>query len=91
MRWILPEKTAEIILDWQISTDYLTIDGLNLEVSLTRDSRTFYENSFPLFSHTSRRRILLEDVDFWWPRGYGDPVLYDATFRIVDDKPQYPG
>lgn len=77
--------TAEMILDWQISTDYLTIDGLNMEVSLKRDSRTLYENSFPLFSHTSRRKILLEDVDFWWPRGYGDPVLYDATFRIIDD------
>ena len=26
----------------------------------------------------------LSDVDFWWPRGYGDPALYDATFRILD-------
>ncbi len=77
---------AEIILDWQISTDYLTIDGLTMEVSLLRDSKTYYENSFPLFSHTSRRKILLDDVDFWWPRGYGDPVLYDAAFRIVDDQ-----
>jgi beta-mannosidase len=82
----IAQRTAEIVLDWQISTDYLTIDGLTMEVSLQRDSKTYYENSYPLFSHTSRRKILLEDVDFWWPKGYGDPVLYDATLRIVDDK-----
>jgi beta-mannosidase len=82
----VPQKKAQIVLDWQISTDYLTIDGLTAEVSLSRGSKIFYENSYPLFSHTSRRTISLENVDFWWPRGYGDPVLYDAIVRIVDDK-----
>jgi len=55
----IAQRTAEIILDWQISTDYLTIDGLTMEVSLQRDSKTIFENSYPLFSHTSRRKILL--------------------------------
>ncbi|MFC2116960.1 glycoside hydrolase family 2, partial [Bacteroidota bacterium] len=82
----VPERTAEIVLDWQFSTDYPTIDGLTMEVSLKRGSKTLYENSYPLFSHTSRRKISLENVDFWWPLGYGDPVLYDATVRIVDDE-----
>lgn len=82
----VPGRTAEIVLDWQFSTDYPTIDGLTMEVSLKRGSETCYEHTYPLFSHTSRRVISLENVEFWWPRGYGDPVLYDATLRIVDEK-----
>jgi beta-mannosidase len=80
------QRKAQMVLDWQFSSDYLTIDGLAMEVLLKRGSKTFYEDSYPLFSHSSRRKISLENVDFWWPRGYGDPVLYDATLRIMDDK-----
>ena len=25
----------------------------------------------------------LDNVDFWWPRGYGDQSLYEATVRIA--------
>jgi beta-mannosidase len=82
----LPGRKAQIVLDWQIATDYPTIDGLTMEASLKRGSTTLYEGSFPLFSHSSRRNISLKDVDFWWPRGYGDPVLYDATMSIVDEQ-----
>lgn len=79
-------KKAEMLLDWQFSTDYPTIDGLTMEVSLNLEGKTFYEKSFPLYTHCSRQRIQLENVDFWWPRGYGNPTLYDATIRIVDEK-----
>ncbi len=80
------QKKAQLLLDWEFITDYPTIDGLTMEVSLRRGSQMLYNNSFKLFTHSSRQRINLDNVDFWWPRGYGDPALYDATVRIVDDK-----
>jgi len=82
----VPQRTAQIILDWQLTTDYPTIDGLSMKVSLTRGEKTLYEKTYPLYTCYIRHRIYLDDVDFWWPRGYGDPVLYDACVRIVDDK-----
>jgi beta-mannosidase len=82
----VPQKKAQLLLDWEFATDYPTIDGLAMEVTLKRGSHLIYENSYPLFTHCSRQRISLDNVDFWWPRGYGDPVLYDATVRIVDNK-----
>ena len=78
------KKTAEMLLDWQFSTNYPTIDGLTMEVSLERLGKTVYKNSFPLYSHSSRQRIQLDNVDFWWPCGYGEPALYNATLRITD-------
>ncbi|HNW56729.1 MAG TPA: glycoside hydrolase family 2 TIM barrel-domain containing protein [Bacteroidales bacterium] len=82
----VPKKSAKLLLDWQFSTDYLTIDGLTMEVSLKQGTKTIFEDSYPLNDHSSRQRITLNNIDFWWPRGYGNPTLYQAVLRIVDDK-----
>ena len=80
------QKKAQILLDWQLTTDRSPIEGLTMEVSLKKGSRTIFENSYPLFNHCSRQMISLENIDFWWPKGYGDPTLYDATVRLIDEK-----
>lgn len=82
----VPQRTAHILLDWDFDSDLPTIDGLAMEVSLKLGAQTVYEKSLPLYSFTSRHKINLENVEFWWPRGYGDPVLYEGTVRIVDGK-----
>jgi len=82
----VPNKKAQIVLDWQFSTDYPTIDGLTMEVTLEKGKQKLFNQSYPLYNYCSRERLELNDVDFWWPRGYGDPTLYDASLRIVDDK-----
>ena len=28
--------------------------------------------------------VHLKDVDFWWPRGYGEPALYDVCVQLRD-------
>ena len=80
----LPARTAQLILDWDLVSDLPTIDGLAAEVSLQRGGRPVYEKTIALYTFTSRQVIDLADVEFWWPRGYGDPALYEGTVRIVD-------
>jgi len=82
----VPQKKAVLILDWQFSSDSPTIDGLTMEVSLQQGGKIAYEHSYPLNTYCSRQKIYLDDVEFWWPRGYGKPALYDATISIVDSK-----
>ena len=79
-------KTAEVLVDFQIYSDYATIDGLNMEVSLNRKGKNVFKKSYPLYTYCKRYSIDLENVDFWWPRGYGDAALYDAQLRLMDDK-----
>ena len=81
----LQQKKAELILDWDIVTDYPTIEGLMMEVSLIRDSITVYTKSFPVIYNSGRQRIFLENVDFWWPGGYGDHPLYEGKIRLMDN------
>ncbi|MGV8137252.1 MAG: glycoside hydrolase family 2 protein [Mangrovibacterium sp.] len=82
----IAKKQAQVLLDWQFSTDYPTIDGLTMEVTLEEGNRQVFKQSYPLYTHCSRKVIQLENVNFWWPKGYGDPTLYDATVRIVDER-----
>ncbi len=80
------QKKADLILDWEIASDYPTIDRLTMEVSLKRNSAVVYSKSFPLIYYSGRWRIGLENADFWWPRGYGEPALYEGRVRITDEK-----
>lgn len=80
----IANRKAQLILDYDISTDYPTVDGLSLEISLTKGGKMCYEKSIPVFTASARQRISLEHVEFWWPRGYGDPNLYEATLKLTD-------
>lgn len=84
----VPNKKAQLLLDWQFSTDRYPIEGLKMEVSLKSNSQTIFQNSYPLYNHCSRQMISLENVEFWWPKGYGEPSLYEATVTIVDETGQ---
>ena len=80
------EGTAQVLVDFQVYSNYATIDGLNMEVSLNRKGKNVFKKSYPLYTYCKRYSIDLENVDYWWPSGYGDAALYDATLRLVDDK-----
>ena len=82
----VPHKKAQMLLDWDMSTDRPVIDGLSMEFSLSRGTTTLYRDSVPLIVSCGRQVISLDNVEFWWPRGYGEPVLYDAVVRILDEK-----
>ena len=82
----VPQRKAQVILDWELSTDRPTVDGLSMEISLSRGAVSVYEETLPLIVYCGRQRISLENVDFWWPRGYGEPALYDAVVKVMDDR-----
>lgn len=78
-------RTASMYVDWEFATDRLDIDDLTLEITLERNGKTAFEKSIKIYTTVSRERIDgLQDIDFWWPRGFGDPALYNAALVIRD-------
>ena len=57
---------------------------MKAEVIISKDGRDKVRNAKAIYTHSIRETINLDDVEFWWPRGYGDPALYDVTLRILD-------
>lgn len=80
-------RKADMYVDWQFQTDRLDIDGLKMTIELERDGHYIYKKEFPIITTVARERIWeLENVDLWWPRGFGEQALYNANLRITDEE-----
>ena len=80
----MEKKTADLLLDWQITTDHLNIDSMYLEYEILKDGKQVFSRKEAIYSFCGRQRMTLENVDYWWPRGYGEPALYDTKVRLLD-------
>lgn len=78
-------KKANLYIDWQFNTDRLNIDDLTMTFELERNGKIAYRTEVPVITTIGRERIWgLEDVDLWWPRGFGDQALYNASIKVRD-------
>ena len=78
-------RRASVFVDYTITLPVQFQNGeLRSEITLTRGGKEIARQGAPITSHAARHMFFLENVDLWWPRGYGEPALYDATVRILD-------
>jgi beta-mannosidase len=78
-------RKAGVYVDWEFATDRLRIDDLVLQVQLNREGKVVFDKSLKVYTTVSRLQLgELEDVDFWWPRGSGDPAMYEAILQLKD-------
>jgi beta-mannosidase len=77
------ERTATLQVDWDFTTERLDIDDLRVRARIGTHSQ-----EFPVLGTRGRARIALNDVNLWWPRGYGAPALYDAQLDLLDSQGQ---
>lgn len=77
-------RSAVVFVDWDFITEEHAIDDWQVRLRLSRDGRTVHESLHPVFHTHGRTWVHLQDVDLWWPRGYGEPVLYEATAELLD-------
>lgn len=77
-------KTAKVVVDWHISTDRFDLDGWQLDVTLDHPDTQTVRNILPVFGTHGRVYWELSEVEFWWPRGTGEQVLYDLSLTLRD-------
>ena len=81
----IEQRTASLYVDWEFATDRLDVDDLTLKIQILNKKETVFDQSFKIYSTVFRNRINdLQNIDFWWPRGYGEANLYDAVLQILD-------
>ncbi len=81
----LESKKASIYFDYTVTLPIKYQNGeFTAEATISKDGKVKAKAAGKIFTHAARITLNMEDVEFWWPRGYGDPSLYDATFRILD-------
>ena len=70
---------ADVSLNWAVDGD---AEKCKVEVSLRRKGRSVFHADTDAQSKTGQQDFSLGNVELWWPRGYGEQPLYDATVTL---------
>lgn len=74
------EEKAKLKIWYQLRTDR-SVDELNLRFTGRCGKKSFHAE-FPLDFIVGSKEVLISDPELWWPRGYGEPALYDVECEI---------
>lgn len=77
-------KSARIFTDVQLALPFDKLDEVKARFIIKRKGKIVHEKTVPVLSFAFREITELQNVDFWWPRGYGDPALYDVQVDLLD-------
>lgn len=85
--------TKQVASDGQAILDLFTTlvgwlpgDSLTLQIKgISRETGASFVHESPVSFAAERREIFVDSAELWWPRGYGDAVLYDVELRLLQD------
>lgn len=72
-------------VDVQVKYPAAKIDKVKLNVCLKKDGKVAYEMSRVLPTFAWRTEFTLDKAELWWPKGYGEPALYDGIITLTDE------
>jgi beta-mannosidase len=75
-------KDAALGLLYQFTTDAASLDGFELHVTGVCGVSHFDVRTSVPFS-AGELTIEIPDAQLWWPRGYGDPNLYNVAAELI--------
>lgn len=78
-------KEVSAFVDVQVKYPASKIDKVKLRVRLEKDGKVAYEQERILPTFAWRTEFTVSDADLWWPKGYGEPALYDGTVTLIDE------
>lgn len=78
------KKTAKLFTTWDFETDIPNLDGCNLLVQVSSSNEIIVNEEFPVLSNHGSRNFDVKNVEFWWPKGYGNQPLYEAVLTLKD-------
>jgi beta-mannosidase len=78
-------RNVQLFVDIQLSMPMKDFDHVKARVSLSRNGKIAYSSETPVVSPSFRCVMGLQQADLWWPRGYGEPSLYDAKAELIDE------
>jgi beta-mannosidase len=70
---------AAVSVNWALDGD---AGKCRVEVLLRRNGRSVFHSDDAAISPKGQQDCALETADMWWPRGYGDQPLYEATVTL---------
>jgi len=77
------QGNATVSVAWEIDGGMGRSD-YKIEVALRRNGETAFHWETPVGTPKAQRDIALDHAALWWPRGYGEQALYEATVTLLN-------
>lgn len=79
------ENKAKIRIYFDISVSGDMVQDYLIRFSGKCGDSEFSEEITPWGTQYSRMAFVIENAKLWWPRGYGEPYLYDCRAELIKD------
>lgn len=80
----IKNNAATLFCAWRFTTPDPTLEGFSVRITGKNGMHTFTKTAASLFSGC-RCDIAVENPLLWWPKGYGEPDLYDITMELLQN------
>ena len=91
--WVVREldvraRRATLVGTCRLHLPFAELDRARVTMRLSRNGRTAVERTYPAHHFQQSFWLEVKGADLWWPRGFGEPALYDATVEVrgADDE-----
>ena len=78
-------RSARYLLDLRLEGSFRRLDHSEIEVTVSRNGKVVARPRTKVLHWTPRLWFGLRNADLWWPRGFGEPALYDVKVVWRDD------
>ena len=78
--------SADMMVDYQLKIPFDQLSKHQAIITLKRNGKEVLRKTEKVLTFASRFRFTINNADLWWPRGYGEPALYEGELTIVDEK-----
>ena len=77
-------RTASYLLDLRLEGGFARLDTSEVEVTVSRKGREILRRGTKVVHWAPRIAFSIRDAELWWPRGFGEPALYDVKVEWRD-------
>lgn len=80
----LEKKLASILIEWDFKTNATVLDEMNILINISHSHGNVITQKIPVLSNHGSTTLKVNNIDFWWPRGFGNQPLYQAELFLLD-------
>lgn len=82
----LADRKVSLVGACRIKMPFAAIGKNRFVAKLERGGKTVARCELPANHFHQNFSLNVKNADIWWPRGFGDPALYDASVELLDDE-----
>ena len=78
-------RRADLMVTCRVQSPFRHIGNGNIKYSISRNGKAVKEFTRRFDTYQNFASFKVENIDLWWPRGMGEPALYDASIEVIGD------